>query len=200
MAGNASTPHSLYDVWAETASNGKTYWKARVPSQREAATIELFDWDALDTPTQAVLLDRSQMPDWKIYYFELAYEQYRKHENARKRTSKFELDENIAIGINELPDSYQWVSISAIEDHTESEEAVEHLLSCVSQKVAERICKKVFEGKTFVEIAREENPGASEEEIAKAANSIDRSVTRGLKHLKKILQSECPLSGAVEDV
>lgn len=200
MAGNASAPHSLYDVWAETASNSKTYWKARVPSKEGQATIELLDWDTLDAPTQAILLDRDQMPAWKLYYFELAYQQFRKHEVARKHASKGEFDENVTIEIGTLPASYQWVSISAIEDHTESDEVVDRLLSYVSPIVAERICKKVLDGRTFVEIAREENPHASETEIATAANSIGRSVKRGLQQLRKILESECPLSNEAKDV
>ncbi len=93
-----------------------------------------------------------------------------------------------------------WLTISAQEASVESEDTVEQILSQVSAKVAERIRLKVLGDLSFVDIARLENPGATEAEIATAANSIGRSVTRGLKRLREVLESQCPVSGSGEDV
>lgn len=201
MAGNASIPtnHNLYDVWPETASNGKTYWKARVPSKRGEATIILLDWYSLDEQSQAVIRDPAQMPEWKPLYFELAYEQFREYENARKHAASVEFNEAIKVD-TPATTSPMWLTISTQEASVESEDTVEQILSQVSAKVAERIRLKVLGDLSFVDIARLENPGATEAEIATAANSIGRSVTRGLKRLREVLENQCPVSGSGEDV
>ena len=64
--------------------------------------------------------------------------------------------------------------------------------SQVSDKQAEQIRLHVFERLSFVEIAREELPGADEAYVIKRANSIGRSVKRALKKLQEFIEQECP--------
>ncbi|WP_445707533.1 hypothetical protein [Corynebacterium silvaticum] len=68
---------------------------------------------------------------------------------------------------------------------------VDWLLAQVSAKQAEHIRLHVFEGLSFVEIAREELPGADEADATKRANSIGRSVKRALKKLQEFIEQEC---------
>lgn len=200
MADNASTNHNLYDVWPVKDSKGRTHMKARVPSSRREASIELFDWKRFTAADQAILLDPAQLPEWKLAYFEVAYEQFREHENQRKRASKSELDESIQVDDRRSAKPRMWLTIRTAEEQRIDEEAVEEILSHVSRTVASRIYRHVIDQMPFVEIAREENPGADEAQIERVSNTIGRSVQRGLATLEKVLSPECPVSAAAKDV
>lgn len=135
----------------------------------------------------ALLYDPGYVADWKVAYLHQAYRDFRTVKNARDRGDLFYSDWEV-----EVHDGPQFLSVSVHEDQVDSELVVEWLLSQVSDKQAEQIRLHVFEGFSFVEIAREELPGADEAEVARRANSIGRSVKRGLKRLREFIEQECP--------
>ncbi|MHC6177247.1 hypothetical protein [Glutamicibacter sp. X7] len=135
----------------------------------------------------ALLYDPTYLPDWKIAYLREAYLDFRAAENARNRGdisySEWEV---------EVHDGPRYVGASVHEDQVNSELVAEWLLSQVSDKQAEQIRLHVFEQRSFVEIARDELPGGDEDEVARRANSIGRSIKRALKKLQELIEQECP--------
>jgi len=135
----------------------------------------------------AVLYDPTYVPEWKVAYLRNAYRSFRAAENARNRGDLSYSDWEV-----EVHDGPQYLNVSVHEDRVDSELVVEWLLSQVSTKQAGHIRLHVFERLSFVQIAREELPGAGEVDVAKRANSIGRSVKRALKKLREFIEQECP--------
>lgn len=134
-----------------------------------------------------LLYDPTYVPEWKVEYLRAAYRSFRAAENARNRGDLSYSDWEV-----EVHDGPQYLNVSVHEDQIDSELVVDRLLAQVSAKQVEHIRLHVFEGFSFVEIAREELPGAGEADVAKRANSIGRSVKRALKKLRKFIEQECP--------
>lgn len=134
-----------------------------------------------------LLYDPTYVPEWKVEYLRAAYRSFRAAENARNRGDLSYSDWEV-----EVHDGPQYLNVSVHEDQIGSELVVDRLLAQVSAKQVEHIRLHVFEGFSFVEIAREELPGAGEADVAKRANSIGRSVKRALKKLRKFIEQECP--------
>ncbi|MHC9668416.1 sigma-70 family RNA polymerase sigma factor, partial [Corynebacterium diphtheriae] len=164
---------------------GKEFTHIYVPSKvtdgvQEYAWIELVDPptgdDDLGLSAEdmlALLYDPTYVPEWKVAYLRAAYRSFRAAENARNRGDLSYSDWEV-----EVHDGPQYLNVSVHEDQIDSELVVDWLLSQVSAKQAEHIRLHVFEGFSFVEIAREELPGADEADVTKRANSIGRSVKR----------------------
>ncbi|MHC9668468.1 sigma-70 family RNA polymerase sigma factor, partial [Corynebacterium diphtheriae] len=164
---------------------GKEFTQIYVPSKvkrgvQKYAWIELVDPPVGDEKlglsadeVLALLYDPTYVPEWKVAYLRAAYRSFRAVENARNRGDLSYSDWEV-----EVHDGPQYLNVSVHEDQIDSELVVDWLLSQVSAKQAEHIRLHVFEGLSFVEIAREELPGADEADVTKRANSIGRSVKR----------------------
>mgnify|MGYP000085699273 CR=1 FL=1 len=135
----------------------------------------------------ALLYDPTYVPEWKVAYLRTAYLIFRAAENARNRGDLSYSDWEV-----EVHNGLQYLNVSVHEDQIDSELVVDWLLSQVSTKQTEQIRPHVFERLSFVEIAREELPGADEADVTKRANSIGRSVKRALKKLQEFIEQECP--------
>lgn len=179
---------------------GKVYTQIYVPSTVSKDGTQNYAWiELVDPPTGdkklglsadevlALLYDQTYVSDWKIAYLREAYLEFRAMENARNRSDVSYSDWEV-----EVHDGPQYLNVSVHEDQIDSELVVDWLLSQVSVKQAEHIRLHVFEGLSFVEIARDELPGADEADVAKRANSIGRSVKRALKKLREFIEQECP--------
>lgn len=188
-----------YSVRTEKVS-GKVYTQIYVPSTISKEGIQNYAWiELVDPPVGdeeldlsadevlALLYDPTYVPEWKVDYLRTAYRCFRAVENARNRGDLSYSDWEV-----EVHDGPQYLNVSVHEDQIDSELVVDWLLSQVSAKQAEHIRLHVFEGFSFVEIAREELPGAGEADVAKRANSIGRSVKRALKKLREFIEQECP--------
>ncbi|CAB0667236.1 sigma-70 family RNA polymerase sigma factor [Corynebacterium diphtheriae] len=178
---------------------GKEFTQIYVPSKvkrgvQKYAWIELVDPPVGDeklglsaNEVLSLLYDPTYVPEWKVAYLRTAYLSFRAAENARNRGDLSYSDWEV-----EVHDGPQYLNVSVHEEQIDSELVVDWLLSQVSAKQAEHIRLHVFEGFSFVQIAREELPGADEAEVAKRANSIGRSVKRALKKLREFIEQECP--------
>lgn len=178
---------------------GKEFTQIYVPSKvkrgvQKYAWIELVDPPVGDeklglsaNEVLSLLYDPTYVPEWKVAYLRTAYLSFRAAENARNRGDLSYSDWEV-----EVHDGPQYLNVSVHEEQIASELVVDWLLSQVSAKQAEHIRLHVFEGLSFVEIARGELPGADEADVAKRANSIGRSVKRALKKLREFVEQECP--------
>lgn len=178
---------------------GKEFTHIYVPSKvtdgvQEYAWIELVDPptgdDDLGLSAEdmlALLYDPTYVPEWKVAYLRADYRSFRATKNARNRGDLSYSDWEV-----EVHGGPQYLNVSVHEDQIDSELVVDWLLSQVSAKQAEHIRLHVFERLSFVEIAREELPGADEADVTKRANSIGRSVKRALKKLREFIEQECP--------
>lgn len=160
-------------------SGHKTFTQIYVPSAQGHAWIYLVDppqnQEALD-----VLYDPEQLPDWKVEYLKLAYQEFRQYENLRKNPVISYSDWEV-----EVHESRTYTTISLVESQAERRNEMANLLGGVSNLVRRRLQLNLIDGYTFVEIARIENPKATESDIKTAANSIGRSVKRAIETLKK---------------
>ncbi|AZR01682.1 sigma-70 family RNA polymerase sigma factor [Trueperella pyogenes] len=200
MSHRAHKPHHApYSVRTKKVS-GKVYTQIYVPSSISKDGIQNYAWiELVDPPVGdeklglsadevlGLLYDPAYVPEWKVEYLRTAYLSFRAAENARNRGDLSYSDWEV-----EVHDGPQYLNVSVHEDQVDSELVVNWLLSQVSAKQAEHIRLHVFEGLSFVEIAREELPGAGEADLAKRANSIGRSVKRALKKLREFIEQECP--------
>lgn len=179
---------------------GKEFTQIYVPSTISKDGTQNYAWiELVDPPVGdeklglsadevlSLLYDPTYVPEWKVAYLRTAYRSFRAVENARNRGDLSYSDWEV-----EVHDGPQYLNVSVHEDQVDSELVVDWLLSQVSTKQAEHIRLHVFEGLSFVEIAREELPGAGEADVAKRANSIGRSVKRALKKLREFIEQECP--------
>lgn len=191
--------HAPYSVRTKKVG-GKEFTQIYVPSTiskdgtQNYAWIELVDPPAGDESlglsadeTLALLYDPTYVPEWKVAYLHAAYLSFRAAENARNRGDLSYSDWEV-----EVHDGPQYMNVTVHEDQIDSQLMVEWLLSQVSDKQAEQIRLHLFEQLSFVEIAREELPGADEADVTKRANSIGRSVKRALKKLREFIETECP--------
>ncbi|AEI09888.1 sigma-70 family RNA polymerase sigma factor [Corynebacterium macclintockiae] len=180
--------------------SGKVYTQIYVPSTISKDGTQNYAWiELVDPPVGdeklglsadevlSLLYDPTYVPEWKVAYLRTAYRSFRAVENARNRGDLSYSDWEV-----EVHDGPQYLNVLVHEDQIDSELVVDWLLSQVSTKQAEHIRLHVFEGLSFVEIAREELPGAGEADVAKRANSIGRSVKRALKKLREFIEQECP--------
>ena len=188
-----------YSVRTKKVS-GKIYTQIYVPSTISKDGTQNYAWiELVDPPVGdeslglsadevlALLYDPTYVPEWKVAYLRTAYLSFRAAENARNRGDLSYSDWEV-----EVHDGSQYLNVSIHEDQVDSELVVDWLLSQVSAKQAEHIRLHLFEGLSFVQIAREELPGADEAEVTKRANSIGRSVKRALKKLQEFIEQECP--------
>lgn len=187
--------------------SGKELTQIYVPSKvtngvQEYAWIELVDPPTGDEDfglnagnMLALLYDPSYVADWKVAYLRQAYQEFRAVENGRNRG-----DLSYSDWAGEIHDGPQNMSVSIHEDRVDSEMVVDWLLTQVSAKQAEQIRLYVFDQLSFVEIARDELPDGEPDEIAKRANSIGRSVKRGLHKLREFIETECPELRPATDV
>ena len=178
---------------------GKTFTQIYVPSRvvdgvQEYAWIDLVDPPTGDAELQLsadevlnLLYDPTYLADWKVAYLQQAYRDFRSAKNARERGDISYSDWQV-----EVHDGPQYMNVTVHEDQIDSELMVDWLLSQVSDKQAKQIRLHVFERLSFVEIAREELPGADDADVTKRANSIGRSVKRALKKLREFIEQECP--------
>lgn len=191
--------HAPYPVRTKKVG-GKVYTQIYVPSTISKDGIQNYAWiELVDPPVGdeelglsadevlALLYDATYVPEWKVAYLSTAYLSFRAAENARNRGDLSYSDWEV-----EVHDGPQYLNVSVHEDQVDSELVVDWLLSQVSVKQAEHIRLYVFERLSFVEIAREELPGADEAEVARRANSIGRSVKRALTKLREFIEQECP--------
>ena len=191
--------HAPYSVRTKKVG-GKVYTQIYVPSTISKDGIQNYAWiELVDPPVGneslglsadkvlSLLYDPTYVPEWKIAYLRNAYFSFRAAENARNRGDLSYSDWEV-----EVHDVPQYLNVSVHEEQIDSELVVDWLLSQVSAKQAEQIRLHVFERLSFVEIAREELPGADEADVARRANSIGRSVKRGLDKLRKFIKQECP--------
>lgn len=200
MSHRAHKPHHApYSVRTKKVS-GKVYTQIYVPSTISKDGIQNYAWiELVDPPVGdeklglsadevlSLLYDPTYVPEWKVAYLHTAYRSFRAAENARNRGDLSYSDWEV-----EVHDGPQYLNVSVHEEQVDSELVVDWLLSQVSAKQAEHIRLHVFERLSFVEIAREELPGAGEADLAKRANSIGRSVKRALKKLREFIEQECP--------
>ncbi|VEH06372.1 phage protein [Corynebacterium kutscheri] len=188
-----------YSVRAKKVG-GKVYTQIYVPSTISKAGAQNYAWiELVDPPVGdeklglsadevlGLLYDPTYVPEWKVAYLRAAYRSFRAAENARNRGDLSYSDWEV-----EVHDGPKYLNVSVHEDQIDSELVVDWLLSQVSDKQAEHIRLHVFERLSFVEIARDELPGAGEADVAKRANSIGRSVKRALKKLREFIKQECP--------
>ena len=188
-----------YSVRTKKVS-GKVYTQIYVPSTISKDGTQNYAWiELVDPPTGderlgmsadevlGLLYDPTYVPEWKVAYLRTAYRSFRAAENARNRGDLSYSDWEV-----EVHDGPQYLNVSVHEDQIDSELVVDWLLAQVSAKQTEQIRLHVFEGFSFVQIAREELPGADEADVAKRANSIGRSVKRALKKLREFIEQECP--------
>lgn len=188
--------HAPYSVRTKKVSD-KVYTQIYVPSTISKDGTQNYAWiELVDPPVGDELLglsadelltllyDPTYLPEWKVAYLRNAYLSFRGAENARNRGDLSYSDWEV-----EVHDGPQYLNVSVHEEQVDSELVVDWLLSQVSDKQAEHIRLHVFERLSFVEIAREELPGA---DVAKRANSIGRSVKRALKKLREFIEQECP--------
>lgn len=179
---------------------GKVYTQIYVPSTVSKDGTQNYEWiELVDPPTGdkklglsadevlALLYDQTYVSDWKIAYLREAYLEFRAMENARNRSDVSYSDWEV-----EVHDGPQYLNVSVHEEQIDSELVVDWLLSQVSAKQADHIRLHVFEGLSFVQIARDELLGAGEADVTKRANSIGRSVKRALKKLREFIEQECP--------
>ncbi|AEX47459.1 sigma-70 family RNA polymerase sigma factor [Corynebacterium diphtheriae] len=179
---------------------GKVYTQIYVPSTVSKDGTQNYAWiELVDPPTGdkklglsadevlALLYDQTYVSDWKIAYLREAYLEFRAMENARNRSDVSYSDWEV-----EVHDGPQYLNVSVHEEQIDSELVVDWLLSQVSAKQADHIRLHVFEGLSFVQIARDELLGAGEADVTKRANSIGRSVKRALKKLREFIEQECP--------
>ena len=188
--------------------SGKVYTQIYVPSTISKDGAQNYAWiELVDPPVGddllglsadevlALLYDPTYVPEWKVAYLRNAYLSFRAAENARNRG-----DLSYSGWEVEVHDGPQYLNVSVHEEQVDSELVVDWLLSQVSDKQAEHIRLHVFERLSFVEISREELPGADEADMAKRANSIGRSVKKALKKLREFIEQECPDLAPVGDV
>ncbi|SPJ39819.1 hypothetical protein CHUV2995_00603 [Corynebacterium diphtheriae subsp. lausannense] len=188
-----------YSVRAKKVG-GKVYTQIYVPSTISKDGAQNYAWiELVDPPVGdeklglsadevlGLLYDPTYVPEWKVAYLRAAYRSFRAAENARNRGDLSYSDWEV-----EVHDGPKYLNVSVHEDQIDSELVVDWLLSQVSDKQAEHIRLHVFERLSFVEIARDELPGAGEADVAKRANSIGRSVKRALKKLREFIEQECP--------
>ncbi|MGV0424703.1 sigma-70 family RNA polymerase sigma factor [Corynebacterium tuberculostearicum] len=191
--------HAPYSVRTKKVG-GKVYTQIYVPSTISKDGIQNYAWiELVDPPVGdeklglsaddvlALLYDPTYVPEWKVEYLRTAYHSFRTAENARNRGDLSYSDWEV-----EVHDGPQDLNVSVHEYQIDSELVVDWLLSQVSAKQAEHICLHVFEGLSFVDIAREELPGADEADVAKRSNSIGRSSKRALRKLREVIEQECP--------
>lgn len=191
--------HAPYSVRTKKVG-GKVYTQIYVPSTTSKDGTQNYAWiELVDPPTGDeelklradeildLLYDPTYLADWKVAYLHQAYRDFRSVENTRNRGDLSYSDWEV-----EVHDGPQYLNVSVHEDQINSELVVDWLLAQVSAKQAEQIRLHVFEQLSFVEIAREELPGADEADVAKRANSIGRSVKRALKKLREFIEQECP--------
>lgn len=178
----------------------RVYTQIYVPSTVSKDGMQNYAWiELVDPPVGDELLglsadevlvllyDPTYVPEWKVAYLRAAYLSFRAAENARNRGDLSYSDWEV-----EVHNGPQYLNVSVHEEQVDSELVVDWLLSQVSVRQAEHIRLHVFEQLSFVEIAREERPGADEADVAKRANSIGRSVKRALKKLQEFIEQECP--------
>ncbi|WP_195224889.1 sigma-70 family RNA polymerase sigma factor [Schaalia turicensis] len=178
---------------------GKEFAQIYVPSKitkgvQEYAWIELVDPPVGDEKLGlsadeilSLLYNPTYVPEWKVAYLRNAYLSFRAAENARNRGDLSYSDWEV-----EVHDGPQYPNVSVHEKQVDSELVVDWLLTQVSAKQAEHIRLHVFDQLSFVEIARLELPEGEADEIAKRANSIGRSVKRGLNKLGTFIETQCP--------
>lgn len=178
----------------------KVYTQIYVPSTISKDGTQNYAWiELVDPPVGdeklglsadevlALLYDPTYVPEWKVAYLHQAYRDFRSVKNARERGDISYSDWQV-----EVHEGPQYLNVSFHEDQVDSELVVDWLLSQVSAKQAEHIRLHVFEQLSFVQIAREELPGADEADVAKRANSVGRSVRRALKKFQEFIEQECP--------
>lgn len=181
-------------------SGYKTYPQIYVPSTISKDGTQKYAWiELVDPPTGDerlglsadevldLLYDPTYLADWKVAYLREAYKVYRAAENDRNRSLISYSDWEV-----EVHDGPQYVNVSLHEAQVDSDLFIDWLLSQVSDKQATQIRMHVLEGFSFAAIARAELPNAGEAEVAKRANSIGRSVKRGLTKLREVIERECP--------
>lgn len=196
-----STTNSPAPYAVRTKRSGdKVYTQIYVPSTTSKEGVQHYAWITLvDPPTGdkklklsveeilKVLFDPTDVPDWKVAYLRQAYADFRAVKNARGRG-----DISYSDWVVEVHDGPQYTTLSLFEEQIDSQLVVDSWLAHLGDKQANYIRLYVFDRCSFVEIARLEHPDADAAEIEKKANSIGRSVKRGLKKLAEILKSACP--------
>lgn len=192
---NTPVPYSV----RQKRSAGKEFTQIYVPS-RIVGGVQQYAWiELVDPPTGDrelrlsadevldLLYDPGYVAEWKVAYLQQAYQDFRAMKNARERGDISYSDWQV-----EIHDGPQHTTISLSHEQINSQLVVDSWLAHLPEKQARFIRLHVFDGLSFVEIARLEHPDAGDAEIATKANSIGRSVKRGLKKLAAVVELECP--------
>lgn len=194
-------PHNTPAPYAVRTKHlaGKTFTQIYVPSRvvggiQEYAWIELVDPPTGDEELELradeildLLYDPEYLADWKVAFLQQAYRDFRAVKNARERGDISYSDWQV-----EIHDGPQYTNVSLSQEQIDAQLVVDSWLANLPERQARFIRLHVLDGLSFVEIARLEHPDAGDAKITTKANSIGRSVKRGLKKLAAVVERECP--------
>lgn len=190
---NNPTNRQPYEVWLSRDSRGRTHAMAYVPSKRGYAEITLYDWPEFSPELQQALLDPSVTDPWKTGLLDDAYKVYRQRENTRKSAAPGDPEEHLAALESEDPSELVIRTIDA-------KRALGDILSLVSAQQSRWIQMSLGDDeRSYVELARMENPDGDAQTIERRANSIRRAVTRAVAKIRKEHPHGCPDSHDAKD-
>ena len=188
MSGKPAQERRPYSSRCKVDSRGKEHWHVYLPSKKGFAWVELIDFPS-DQEFRSQILDPDFLPPWKIAWLEDAYQRFRESENARKRkdtsysdwgVEPWDEEEIEAQGIA-LPELYALRQAQ----QEQAERVVAEILLPLTEQQRTYITLSLGEQMSYADIARAENPDASQAQINKRADAIRKSVDRGVDRIVK---------------
>lgn len=200
MQRNDSVNPAPFSVRTKVDHRGKEHQQIYVPSRRGHAWIEIYEWPD-DPSVVADILDPTCDAEWKRLFLEDAYDTFRDRENERKRrTEAYGSEEDLwdpsersrSARRNYLDalerDGSQYdpeAQFFAREEDRERQRVVAEILLPLTSQQQTYLTLSLARGMSYADIAREENPGASQEQVNKRADAIRKSVDRALDRIRK---------------
>lgn len=173
-----------YSVKYKTNQHGDRVPLIFVPTPRGGAWIELLLEYPLPDEVLGTLLNPDELPKWKVTFLEWMYLRFREVENARKRGDisysgfTYESESLYLVASSTQP--------ATPEKSLETRETLaEILLPLTVDQRRYLIATAGGESDRFMRVARDENPGATEKQLAKEANRIRSVVNRARKQVEK---------------
>lgn len=202
MTKKNNTPRP-YESRCKSDSRGQEHWQVFVPSKRGYAWLELRDLPD-DEEVRAQILDPDFLPEWKVAWLAAEYEQFREQENARKRKDASYSDwpmepwDNAEVEAHgtSLPEVYALKQA----EQAEAEKVLAQIFLPLTDQQKKYLTLSLGDGLSYADIARQDNPDASQSEINKLADGVRQCVNRAKKAIHKKHGDTRPDSASFEDV
>lgn len=192
-----------YSSRCKIDSNGREHWQIYLPSKRGYAWTEVTDLPS-DQELRDQIFDPDFLPEWKLWWLEEAYARYRERENARKRKDTSYSDWRVEPW-DELQTEPWGMSLPEVHalrqrEQIEAERVLAVILLPLTPQQRKYLTLSLGEGRSYADIARQENPDASQAEINKAADAVRKRVNRAKKRIRNRHGGTRPDLKGLEDV